>query len=427
MNVNERFESVAREYPESLAAARRAGVLLEMADLKAVQAVPDADNAARAFSEAAAILTKAQAKGPTRRSGWAELVRRADPKSVRKVAEALAPLEGALDAVVRSSLLPGWAPTYEPQDEGWAASQQTFEIRRALELLSQRGLLRSRMGDLRGALEDWGAGLRLARHVASEPFLVSGLVMREMFVIVTSWIERDLVTRGHDADYLKKLKEFFLSQPPVVEPITLLRGEAIVAHQFTIDPKSYRKKFLLNYCVPKEELKNVLPRGVSIDVLRYAYSTQVLKLFTEIQTQVDPNEDAQVQWRVVDEIDSKYNNPWEPTLALNRSTTSQYQLAWQSSYYCTALFRCFLGLLAALQYRLSEGKFPDELRDTGYEETDPYDGKPIRYRREGSEIRVYSVGDDLIDNGGESKLFRIPANGLSWWVDHAVIYSQSSS
>ena len=65
------------------------------------------------------------------------------------------------------------------------------------------------------------------------------------------------------------------------------------------------------------------------------------------------------------------------------------------------------GAIAAAieRYRLDQGAPPDQLETLvpGYLDTvppDPYDEQPLRYRREGEGYVVYSIGDNLADEGG---------------------------
>jgi hypothetical protein len=57
--------------------------------------------------------------------------------------------------------------------------------------------------------------------------------------------------------------------------------------------------------------------------------------------------------------------------------------------------------LALLQYRQAHGALPPTLDALGLEGlTDPYTQEPLRYRTQGEGFVVYSVGEDLKDNGG---------------------------
>jgi hypothetical protein len=57
------------------------------------------------------------------------------------------------------------------------------------------------------------------------------------------------------------------------------------------------------------------------------------------------------------------------------------------------------------RYRIANGTIPDQLaslspRFLPRELLDPFDGKPLRYKKDGNAYVVYSVGPDMADNGG---------------------------
>jgi hypothetical protein len=45
---------------------------------------------------------------------------------------------------------------------------------------------------------------------------------------------------------------------------------------------------------------------------------------------------------------------------------------------------------------------------------DPFDGKPMRYRKLAKGYVVYSVGPDMKDEGGDESYYEVPYNGLSF-------------
>jgi hypothetical protein len=89
-----------------------------------------------------------------------------------------------------------------------------------------------------------------------------------------------------------------------------------------------------------------------------------------------------------------------------------------------ALLRCAYTALALERYRQKHGRWPDDLPalvpgQLGALPLDPYDGKPLRYRRTGRGVIIYSVGADVQDNGGnlDRKRFNQPGTdiGLRLW------------
>ena len=71
----------------------------------------------------------------------------------------------------------------------------------------------------------------------------------------------------------------------------------------------------------------------------------------------------------------------------------------------SAEFDCTITALAAERYRLATGKMPeslDALVPTYLDEvpTDPFDGEPMRFAKTDEGIVIYSICDDLVDDGG---------------------------
>ena len=53
--------------------------------------------------------------------------------------------------------------------------------------------------------------------------------------------------------------------------------------------------------------------------------------------------------------------------------------------------------LAAGRYRLGHGRFPEQLPE---DLVDPFDGKPLRHSLDDGALKIWSVGQDLDDDGG---------------------------
>lgn len=79
--------------------------------------------------------------------------------------------------------------------------------------------------------------------------------------------------------------------------------------------------------------------------------------------------------------------------------------------------------LGLLQYRREHGAFPQSLEDLTLDKlTDPYGEQPLRYRVEPGGFLVYSVGNDLQDNGGiprerkrsDDPRSKVPDHDLLW-------------
>ncbi len=79
-------------------------------------------------------------------------------------------------------------------------------------------------------------------------------------------------------------------------------------------------------------------------------------------------------------------------------------VAWHDAQLASARVAVALEL-----YRLAKGNYPSKLQELCPEfmtelPADPYDGKPIRYLNDGQRVVVYSVGENLRDDGGSDEV-----------------------
>lgn len=84
-----------------------------------------------------------------------------------------------------------------------------------------------------------------------------------------------------------------------------------------------------------------------------------------------------------------------------------------------ATIRCAMAGLALERFHLAHGRLPDSLdelvpRFLGAVPADPMDGRPLRYRRLDRGHVVYSVGDDLTDDGGVEFADRPKNSSVGW-------------
>jgi hypothetical protein len=96
---------------------------------------------------------------------------------------------------------------------------------------------------------------------------------------------------------------------------------------------------------------------------------------------------------------------WKMRELLGCSPASDMLKLSESSYRLRAALRCTIAAAAAERYRQEKGEWPASLEVLvpGYLKevpADPYDGNLLRLKRLVDGVVVYSVGPDLVDNGG---------------------------
>jgi hypothetical protein len=93
----------------------------------------------------------------------------------------------------------------------------------------------------------------------------------------------------------------------------------------------------------------------------------------------------------------------------------------QSYWRSQAQLRAAIVALAVERYRREHGRWPSSLAELVPDKLphiyiDPYDGQPLRYRRNKEGVVIYSVGQDKIDDGGKLDRIKPGADiGIQLW------------
>jgi len=88
------------------------------------------------------------------------------------------------------------------------------------------------------------------------------------------------------------------------------------------------------------------------------------------------------------------------------------QAYWRSQ----AQLRAAIVALAVERFRHEHGRWPNSLAELVPSKlskiyTDPYDGQPLRYRKNKEGVVIYSVGPDKIDDGGKFDRLKVTTPG----------------
>jgi hypothetical protein len=275
-----------------------------------------------------------------------------------------------------------------------------WDVREVCELLSWDAARRAHANDDDGALESCLALQNAAHSMGDEPFPESLFSRVGCTGIAVRAIERTLA-QGHftpaSEPTLKFMQEAFAGE--LTEPTLLiaLRGQRAGLHQFV-------------QAVAEGKVSAASLRGVSNKVdatlLEHfpAYRTRqhaaMLRLANELVDAAKlPPEEAEQRFKAL--LVKIHDKPFlvfitAPSIIGIRDAERRTQ----------AHLRCAVAALAAERYRLAQNRWPatlDDLVKAGFLDvvpTDPYDGKPIRLKRTGNGLIVYSVNWDKIDNDG---------------------------
>ena len=298
---------------------------------------------------------------------------------------------------------------FETPDEEYKA------LREFARLLSAEALQRKRKGDVDGALESCQTILKLCRHMDDEPYLFAFLVQKTIFSIgvVTLWegvlsdadasatayraVLAELRAWDIDRAFVRALKGERAFTNEMYEwlrrnPFSLWQtvvGEKSVDLMFSLSPRNWFAENQLLMLQFHRQLISVAQKGVP-------YDRQQLR-------------------QLIAEFKRKCRKGWTVTLGKWKISWRHYDLAEVAINTYDSLFdrvtdthalqRVTMTALALRLYRKENGRYPENLQQLVPKylpsvPIDPYDGKPLRYRKLQKGFKVWSVGGNRKDDGG---------------------------
>jgi hypothetical protein len=273
---------------------------------------------------------------------------------------------------------------FEMPDEEYKA------LREFARLLSAEALQRKRKGDVDGALESCQTILKLCRHMDDEPYLIPFLFQRVIFAIGTRALWDEVLS---DADasatayrtVLAELRAWDIDRAFV----RALKGERVITGILFYD--SFRKK--LGGC-------GLFPVSTWIAAnqsLTLAFYRQLLPI-----AQKGVPYDRQKISRLIADFTQKTQ---ERNTVLANMHISPVKDLFDQVTETHAFQRVTMTALALRLYRKENGRYPENLQQLVPKYLpsvliDPYDGKPLRYRKLAKGFKVWSVGGNRKDDGG---------------------------
>jgi ABC-type transport system involved in multi-copper enzyme maturation permease subunit len=262
-------------------------------------------------------------------------------------------------------------------------------------------------GDVDGALDSCRAGVNAARSLGDEPTLVSMLVRNSCRTQVLTKLERVLAQGQPSESALAKLQEALETEETAPLLLIGMRGERAMSDRFfeSIQTGQMSKKQILSLRNYFGELANLewsdlglLLLGLSVPERRaqaLEFTTQLVEA-AKSSIEEQPSRLAALAPR---------GRTLPPVTRIGISANDAVANAFQRN---SAMMRCAFVAVALERYRLCHNKWPESLdallpKYLACVPTDPFDGKPLRYRRLTDGAAVYSIGDNKSRYGGDFK------------------------
>ena len=308
-------------------------------------------------------------------------------------------------------------------------------FREFTRLLCAEGLWRKRQGDIDGAVESTMTALKLVRRMEDEPFLISFLVRGAIFAITVDRLQRIL----EDADALPQTYWALMAELKAWDIdrnfVRGLQGERVFIialcqwAQKKASLKELHELLYGNRHQPQINLaiwlsgKRIFIARNELVMLRY-YEALISLVRKGVPYDWASLERLEKQWQ------EEVNRP-APWLSLGaveltwddkafaRSLSPFWSMVAQRAASYHALQRLGQVAITLRLYRREHGRYPETLKELVPKylpslPVDPFDGKPLRYKRLAKGFKVWSIGMDMKDNGGVWGKPRIEKGDIVW-------------
>ena len=262
----------------------------------------------------------------------------------------------------------------------------------ACRLLNAQAVVASERGDAEAAGEALHAAMRLDLALRDEPFLISHLVRLACIGLTTASIQGTLGLTVLPDPELAELQAQCRDVERTLSLLPAMRSERALGYDALCWANGYGSPRAIR-----------LNAGMPLPILRFADQEALLRYFTRLceAAKMETHAGIQAAVDVANEV-RKLPSYCVGTRLLVTSFENSFRLHAAS----IGWVRVVDAALAAERYRLRHGRWPPDLESLTPDllpavPTDPFDAKPLRWLRTDDGLRIWSVGQDGQDHGGD--------------------------
>ena len=286
------------------------------------------------------------------------------------------------------------------------------EMRKASFLLKLEAVLQAENGEGKSAIRSVKSIFGIARSLAKEPFTMSQMARSAHQSLATSTIEYCINRVELTDEQLVELIKSVHNAERISDMTCAFIGERCWALSFFKAPESMNPDIIEGIPVrPVLELYKALGLADADAIIYLDIMDGYIKA-----AQLPPHK----RQEAVEAIDSRLKSTSQIHILLH---TIMFPLSHITSIELRtiAYLRTARTALAVMRYRLAAGRLPDALTDLvpiylDAVPVDPFDGKDLRYEKLGVGFVVYSIGQDMRDDGGKEKPQRKTKESQNWDV-----------
>jgi hypothetical protein len=289
-----------------------------------------------------------------------------------------------------------WSPDYK------SPSRATRDV---MTLLQDDARLRAQDKDIEGAFISALNILSVSKSIGDEPYLMSQLVRMANQRGAVETLERTLGQGEVSASSLANAQRQFEDEAAQRLFLFGVRGERAGYHHMMELIESGQMKasmFFQATTVPTAKIEAWFEDRNAEALLRKSHAPHVRVMTKIVEIAKLPVEEQPSKLKAyLHSIDNDSDLPIQ--VRLLRPSMEKFG---ESFWRFQALIRCAIVGIATERYRLTHKQWPDSLKSLVPDflakvPLDPFDAKPLRYRRLENGVLIYSIGPDEKDDGGK--------------------------
>jgi len=290
------------------------------------------------------------------------------------------------------------------------------EIRSGLYLLKLEAILHAENGDGESAIRSIKSCFGIARSLAKEPITISQLVRSACQNLGATTIEYCINRIKFTDEQLVELIESIQNSERISDMTCALVGERCNGISFFKAPGSVDPALVGNIPFqPLLALYKAIGMADSDAIIYLDLMDEYIKI-----TQLPLHE----RQEAAKAVEARFQSTSRVHVLLHVMMPAFSRITTIDTRNIAQLLTTRTGL-AIERYRLAAGKLPDTLADLvpayfGAVPRDPFDGNDLRYRKLETGFVVYSIGEDLGDDGGKEKPLRKTKESPNWDVTFIV-------
>jgi hypothetical protein len=396
------FAGPAEDLPRQIAAAKKEGIPIEADDLRPKSAISPDQNAAKIY-RSFFVSTDRAFKDPELVKAYNELVKgTATPDQIQIISKALERCREPLAEIAAASKRPVCDFGYRYEDGPNMRLPEMAQAKQAVKLLVTQARLLGSNGRVREGYEAVAAADRVGRHVGQTPNLIAALVEISIDRIVAKEFASLLQQSGNDAGLLTLAQRTLDGFGPPADLRHALSGEVVFARLVIRSIRTLGDFKALSGAGSDQPAQWNAGEGPTIPpTILKGVEAKVIERWRGIFKGLPKDAfDWEGFYNDLARADTEIANDHSITSEMSSITfpvLAPVALALGSQIADRRLSATSIKLL---QIRRSTGHLPAALPTFGQISIDPFDGKPLRYRLNGTGFTLYSIGGDREDNGG---------------------------